>query len=747
MNRSMPIGTSSSAPGASTARTRLLLVEDMPTDAELQLRALQIAGLLIEHHRVDTETSFRSALAEFDPDVIVSDYAMPQFSGMEALAIARQLCPDTPFIFVSGTMGEDYAIGALKNGASDYVIKQNLQRLPAAVERAIADVAQRARIARLSRIRDVLSEVNATLLRVRDEQRLFTEACRIAVDVGRFHSAWVGLLDPAAADLREVASAGVAVDAAVRRATGELISQSIFKCNVGVWNDVAANAEPPVRGPLLRAGVASTACFLLLVEGAVVGMLVLGSNEKSFFDPQEIQLLGEVAGNIGFALELISKNAAMHYLAHYDALTGLPNRVLFQKSLGRVLEKAAITGAKLAFLMIDLERFKIINDTLGRPAGDELLREVGERLSRLSPARDLTMRVGADRFGIILAGADPLHTARSQVPDLLKAPFIVGSRQLHVSAKVGVALYPEDGADADTLLLNAEAALKQAKQSGEACLFYSRQLNAHVKRQLDLENKLHQALECDQFILHYQPKVDLLTRRVVGLEALIRWHDPDTGLVPPDHFIPLLEETGLILKVGAWAMEEAARTCIQLSRQGLKVPRIAVNVSAVQLRDAGWVESVRRAVGMFQGGECGLDLELTESLVMHDVEAVVAKLGDIRKLGVGIAIDDFGMGFSSLSYLSRLPLDALKIDRSFIVGITDDPDKTTLVTALISLAHALRLKVIAEGVEHEAEAQLLRLLRCDQIQGWLVGRAVPRSELGALLEPASSHVEASTDNR
>lgn len=743
----MPMETSTSAPAAGPARTRLLLVEDVPTDAELQLRALQGGGLLIEHRRVDTEAAFRSALAEFDPDVIISDYAMPQFSGMEALAIARELCPDTPFIFVSGTMGEDYAIGALKNGASDYVVKQNLRRLPAAVERALADVAQRTRITRLSRIRDVLSEVNATLLRARDKQYLSAEACRIAVQVGQFHAAWVGLVAAAGADLRPVATAGAAVDDAIRQATGELVCRSVSEWEVGVWNDVATEAEAAARDPLLRAGVASTACFPLLVNGGIVGVMVLGSIEKSFFDPEEIRLLGEVAGNMGFALELISKDAAMHYLAHYDALTGLPNRTLFQESLGRALVKAASSGAKTAYLMLDLERFKIINDTLGRQAGDELLRQVGERLARLSPTRDLTMRVGADRFGVILAGVDALHTLCGQVTELLKAPFMVASRELHVSAKAGVALYPEDGADADTLFLNAEAALKKAKLSGETCVFYSPQINAHVKHQLELENKLHEALSRDQFVLHYQPKVDLLTRRIVGFEALIRWQDPDTGLVPPEQFIALLEETGLILTVGAWAMEEAARTFIHLRAEGFTPPPIAVNVSAVQLRDPGWMDSVRRAVGLFGGGECGLDLELTESLVMHDVDAVIAKLGEIRKLGVGIAIDDFGMGFSSLSYLSRLPLDTLKIDRSFIVGMTDDPDKTTLVAALISLAHALRLKVVAEGVEHEAQAQLLRLLRCDQLQGWLVSKAVPRSELGTLLAPPSSHVKASTDNR
>jgi PAS domain S-box-containing protein/diguanylate cyclase (GGDEF)-like protein len=604
---------------------------------------------------------------------------------------------------------------------------------------------QRDRLARLSRIREVLSEVNSALLRVRERQPLFEEACRIAVEVGGFQCAWAGVLDQETLDVSAVASAGNAHALAPLRnalisgrddeGSGQgIVGRAIRTGRVAAWNDVGSDPHVRFRQEFLDSGSLSKAAFPLMAEGEVIGVLTLTSSEKGFFDQDEVRLLREVSHNLGFALELIDKQEKVNYLANYDVITGLQNRSLFQDRLSQAME-----GGPVSLMVFDIERFKVINDTLGRHAGDDLLRAVARRLRGLSLDASRLARLGADRFGVMIPavaddGSDGMLRLRQGATRFLDEPFVVGGQELRISAKAGIALSPADGSDADTLFQNAEAALKQAKESGDDFRFYAPHINARIAGQLDLENRLRKAIEQQQFVLYYQPKVDLETRRLVGVEALVRWNDPERGLVAPGTFIPILERTGLILPVGQWAMEEAARTYRGWRERGLNPLRIAVNVSPIQLRRDDWVDGVKRAVALCGPGECGLDLEITESLLMEDVEVVIAKLEVIRAMGVRIFIDDFGTGYSSLSYISRLPVDALKIDRSFVSAMTTASDSASLVAAIIMIAHSLRLKVIAEGVETEKQAQMLRMLLCDQVQGWLTGKPVPADQIEALPE-------------
>jgi diguanylate cyclase (GGDEF)-like protein len=376
---------------------------------------------------------------------------------------------------------------------------------------------------------------------------------------------------------------------------------------------------------------------------------------------------------------------------------------------------------------LDLARFSILNNTLGEHVGDEVLRRVAARL-RDSVSESRIARVAGDRFALCFPMLDDLRPVTDIVTDegirLLELPFAVGDRELHVAARAGCAVFPNDGSDAESLFQNAEAALLGAKSAGTSYRFYAPELNARFASQLDLEARLQRAIEERQFVLYYQPKVDVSTHEVVGFEALIRWNDPERGLVAPGSFIPLLEQTGVIIPVGRWALTEAARQYEEWRAEGLRVPRIAVNLSTVQLRSDRVVDDVKAAVEMFSH-ECGLDVEVTESMLMENFDTAIAKLTSIRDLGVNLSLDDFGTGYSSLAYIHRLPLNALKIDRSFIVGMTDDPNKTSIVSTIISLGMALRLKIIAEGVEHEEEARLLQLLRCDMIQGYLFGKPEP----------------------
>jgi diguanylate cyclase (GGDEF)-like protein len=428
-------------------------------------------------------------------------------------------------------------------------------------------------------------------------------------------------------------------------------------------------------------------------------------------------------------MDHIEKAEKLNYLAYYDALTGLANRTLFLERVAQFMRSAVSGGHKLALFLIDLERFKNINDSLGQAVGDELLRQVAQWLTH-NAAEDVNLlaHVGADHFALVMPvvkqGGNLMRLLDKWMEAFLNHPFRLNDAVYRIAAKVGVALFPDDGADAETLFRNAEAALKKAKASGERYLFYTSKMTAAVAGKLTLENQLRQALDKGEFVLHYQPKVNLASGKMTSAEALIRWNDPRTGLVPPGRFIPVLEETGLIYEVGRWALHQAIADYLRWRAAGLPAVRIAVNVSPLQLRHRGFIAEIEQAIGIDTQAAAGLELEITENLIMEDVKHSIASLQAIRAMGVTIAIDDFGTGFSSLSYLAKLPVDTLKIDRSFVIDMTAGPQGLALVSTIINLAHALKLKVVAEGVETEEQARLLRLLNCDEMQGFLFGKPV-----------------------
>jgi diguanylate cyclase (GGDEF)-like protein len=489
-----------------------------------------------------------------------------------------------------------------------------------------------------------------------------------------------------------------------------------------------------MRAELAALGINSLAVMPIMVGGEASGVLALYASEAGVFDEAEMRLLVELAGDVGFAIDYIEKEERVRYLAYYDSLTGLANRALFLERLGERLATAARDGRKLALLLINIDRFKTINDTLGRPAGDVVLKEFARRLQAAAGDASLVARVSGDHFAVMLPDVKSEESLRRRLDKgdaRVKAePLAVAGQELRLATRSGVALFPRDATDAESLYRNAEAALKVA-HTGETYLFYRQEMTKRIAGKLTLENRLRTALEKSQFVLHYQPKLELATRRIVGAEALIRWASPE-GLVPPAQFIPLLEETGLIVPVGAWAIEQALADLRRWNGAGLPAPRIAVNVSAVQLRQPDFVARMKEALG----ADPGIDVEITESLLMEDLDANVKKLQAVRALGVGITLDDFGTGYSSLSYLARLPVQSVKVDRSFIASMAENPDAMTLVTTIVSLARSLRLKVIAEGVETPMQESLLRAVRCDEAQGFLYARPMPASELEARLPAA-----------
>ncbi|MEO8144102.1 MAG: EAL domain-containing protein [Betaproteobacteria bacterium] len=608
------------------------------------------------------------------------------------------------------------------------------------------------RIRRLNRVYAVLSGINALIVRAGNRDELFREACKVAVEAGGFGIAWIGMIDLATKQFRSLAWHGIGsehasrlvIDVAKGPSPGEPITaQAIWDKRPAVSNDIEHDPRIHLREAMLADGLHAMIVLPLLLSGEAVGTLTLAASEVGFFDDAEIKLLLELAGDISFALDHIEKSERVDYLAFYDQLTGLANRTLFLERLTQSVHAAGQGQTKLAVAILDIERMRAINESLGRQAGDAVLKTFTELLTVAAGGAKVG-RIAANQFAVMLAPVKGRSEAGRLAEGLLRkcagAPFSVEGTELRIAARAGIAQFPADGGDAETLLKHAEGALRKSKQTGERIAFYVPNRIDRTSDTLKLENKLRRALEKEEFVLHYQPKIDLETRKILGVEALIRWQSPELGMVPPMKFIPLMEETGMILEAGAWALSKAVADHSRWTGMGLMAPRVAVNVSAIQLRNRNFLKTIEEAVK--RGADpTGLDIEITESLIMEDVEGTIRKLAALRSLGMSIAIDDFGTGYSSLAYLAKLPVQALKIDRSFIIGMLKDADTMTLISTMISLAHSLRLTVVAEGVELEEQAKMLRLLRCDEMQGYLFSKPLPFDALTELLKKTSGQTK------
>jgi diguanylate cyclase (GGDEF)-like protein/PAS domain S-box-containing protein len=609
------------------------------------------------------------------------------------------------------------------------------------LQASVRDISERKaaerRVAYLSRVRAVLSGINTLIARVRDRAELYREACRIAVEHGGFRMSWIGMVGNAM-QIVPVASAGANEEiltaikgllSSSEDVPNTMSAQAIREKKAVVSDDVLSDPRAPLGKQHAKSGIRSLALLPLIVSDEAIGVLALYASEAGFFQEEEMQLLTELAGDIAFAIDHIEKQERLNYLAYYDVLTGLANRTLFLERVAQHMHRAVSGGHKLAIALIDLERFKNINDSLGRSSGDALLRQVADWLTGITGDANLLARIDADHFAGVLPQVNhDGHLARlleKTMEAFLEHPFPLNNAEFRIAAKAGVAIFPDDGEDADTLFRNAEAALKKAKASGDRFLFYTQEMTEDVAVKLTLENQLRRAIDNEEFVLHYQPKVNFVSGKVTSAEALIRWNDPRTGLVPPGMFIPILEETGMIYEVGRWAMRKAVEDSLRWRAAGLSAVRIAVNVSPLQLRNLNFIDEIKQVIALDAHAAAGLELEITESVIMNDIKHNITTLQAIRALGITIAIDDFGTGFSSLSYLAKLPMDTLKIDRSFVIDMTAGPEGLALVSTIISLAHSLNLKVVAEGVETEEQSHLLRLLKCDEMQGYLFSKPVP----------------------
>ncbi len=711
---------------------RVLFVEDVETDAELAMRRLRQEGIDCVCTRVETEEQFGAALRERTFDIILSDFSLPQFDGMSALRIASLEHPEIPFIFVSGTLGEERAIEALRCGAIDYVLKSNLKRLVPAVSRALREAEQRRerqaqenRIARLTRILAMLSGINTAVVRIRERRELLKEACRIAVTIGYYETALVSFVEPGTGSARPFTWAG-------RDSDG--LGTLVFPIGQSLEEDASLTSRVLRTGETGR--VESVVALPLKVDGTTVGAITLTAHDVNAISDEEIGLLNEVAANLSFALQYLEKEDTVQFLSYFDSLTGLAKRMLFCERLAGRLIARQMEDPQPAVAVIDVEHLGIINDSYGRHAGDQLLQRVADRLKGRFDTESLAY-LGAGCFAMIGANAgaqeESLRELQQHILATFAKPFRIGGHDLPVTVKSGLACRDGGALDADALVQNAEAGLRQAKAAGEQYHHHRMDLSSKLAARLSLEHRLRGALDNGRYVLYYQPKIAVATGRMMGAEALLRWNDPERGIISPGEFLPILESTGMIVGVGEWALRHAAEDCRRWKAAGFAPLHIAVNCSPLQLRRPGFTEQVLKILDDLTGDGWGLDLEITESMLIDPGSDEVLKLRTLRSAGVRVAIDDFGTGYSSLSRLSDLPVDTLKIDRSFIDGLPGDTASARLVPTVISLARAFDLVTVAEGVETSAQFNFLERAGCTQSQGYLHAPPMPAHALEMLL--------------
>ncbi len=554
---------------------RLLMIEDNPDDEALVIRSIRKGGFDVEHLRVENREQLLEALRQQDWDIVLSDYQMPEFNGLNALRTVKERAPDLPFIIVSGTIGEELAVEAMRSGAQDYLMKDNLARLVPAIRRELNDA---------------------------DERR----ALRLA---------------------RET----------------------------------------------------------------------------------------------------------LRHQAYHDILTGLPNRWLLRDRLEQVFAFARRQDTRPTVMFLDLDRFKNLNDTLGHLHGDQLLRAVADRLRTIISEQDTLARLGGDDFVLLFSDLPDRDAALAQarrIQEQFSQPFRLDGKEVYLDASIGIARYPENGTEPDILIKHAESAMYYAKdRGGNSIQFSSEEIQAATANRFTIENDLRCAIRNEQLQVYYQPQFDLHTGKVTGIEALVRWPHPDEGMIAPDRFIPIAEESGLILKLGKWVLRQAIADARRLQAAGCLPRRLAVNLSARQLYHQDTLSVLQDLLTDEPLRDRFLEIEITESGIMQNPEQAVANLTALRDLGVSVAIDDFGTGYSSLAYLKRFPIDILKIDRSFVRDLALDQDDEAIIRTIIAMAETLNMQVIAEGIETREQLERLERLGCQEGQGYFFARPMPCADL------------------
>lgn len=520
---------------------------------------------------------------------------------------------------------------------------------------------------------------------------------------------------------------------------GEGVVRRTFNSGNSVWIADVVKVKGLVRRAAMvkKAGLHGAMGVPLKFGSDVLGVMEFFNKDICDPDDMLLQTALSIGNQIGQYMVRQAAEEAVKRVALHDALTGLPNRTMFNQRLSHAIDQSDRYGRRLAVLFIDLDRFKVINDTLGHDSGDELLREAAKRFSNALRSSDTVARLGGDEFVVLIEDVpDPLYVGSlaQKLITVLHAGFMLSGKEYHISASIGVSTYPDDASDMQTLLKNADIAMYRAKEQGRNMFqFYAAQMNVHSVERLALESGLRRAMERDELVLHYQPMIDMRSGEITAMEALVRWQHPEKGLIPPDTFIQIAEETGLIVPIGEWVLKTACETQSAWEKASGRPIRMAVNLSPRQFVIGDLLKTVARTIHQSGCRADHLELEITESLMMHNRERAEALMSQLKALGVSVAVDDFGTGYSSLAYIKRFPIDSLKIDRSFITDIPADQDNAAITQAIIAMAHNLKLRVIAEGVETLEQFNFLRDHDCDEMQGYYFSRPLTREQATAML--------------
>jgi len=684
---------------------RILVLDDSATDAELMERELRKSDIRFNAMRVGTRASYVSALEEFSPDIILSDNALPAFDALSAMDLARSACPGSDFIVVSGTMGEELAIATLKSGATDYVLKQRLERLGPVVRRTLME---------------------------REDRRAARQAEREALEANeRFRRAF------------EAAPTGMALV----RPDGRLLQVNAALCELlgRSERDLLASTMASITYPADRTVSATRRDRML------AGDTRAHRDEKRLLHADGhsvwvIESVSSLAGADSQPMYFIAQyqditaakeaEARLVHQALHDPLTGLPNRRLITDRLVHALANSSRRYSLVAVLFLDLDQFKVINDSLGHDAGDELIAAVAERLRGVLREGDTAGRFGGDEFVLVCedqVAEDGAIGLADRVATVLTRPFVVRDREVTLTVSIGISLGAGAEVTAEDLLRDADAAMYRAKDGGRARYeVFDQAMRRRVTERLETEAALRRALERDEFRVYYQPQINVVTGELVGFEALLRWEHPERGVVLPGEFMPVAESTGLIVGIGAWVLEEACREAAAWSTTHPGVA-LAVNISARQLADPRLVDTVARVLARTSLDPRTLCLEITESALITGPEMGADTLDALRKSGVQVGIDDFGTGYASLSYLTDFRPDSLKVDKTFVARLESHSESRSIVGAVIRLAHDLGLTAIAEGVETVEQLAIIRNMGCDQVQGHLFAPAQPPEEALRLL--------------
>lgn len=689
----------------------LLLVEDNHGDARLlreMLNERSLNGTEVSH--VTTMTDAESHLGKHAVDIIVLDLGLPDAQGLEAIQRAYAAAPSIPLVVLTGLDDESLAAQALQEGAQDYLIKGQIDP------------------------RGLLRSLRYAIERKTMEEALFAEKERAQVTLNSIGDAVV---------CTNISGNITFLNPVAETMTGWLLTEAAGRPIAEVFRTLSATSTEPTETTAelailqIRSAHLPPSCIMIRRDGLEIP---IEDTIAAIHDRQ-----GKTIGAVIVFRDVSVARAMAREITHsaeHDYLTGLPNGMLLNDRISQAIAAARRDTKQVAVLFLDIDGFKYINDSLGHPIGDKLLQSISIRLADSVRGADTVSRQGGDEFVILLPDLQQPQDVVVMAGRLLRAvaePHLIDHHELHVTGSLGVSVFPDDGADPETLIKNADTAMYQAKENGRHCFqFFKPDMNARAVERQSIEVFLRRALERQEFVLHYQPRINLETGAIIGAEALIRWTHPNRGPISPAQFIPIAEDCGLILPIGRWVIRHATEQAQAWVDAGLRPTTMAVNVSAIEFREPDFLKSLFAIVEASRLTPGSLELELTESALMKRVASTALILQTLRESGVRIAIDDFGTGYSSLSYLRKFPIDTLKIDQSFVGQIASETDAAAIVTAVISMAQSLRLRVVAEGVETYESLAFLHEHRCNEAQGYFFSPAVPAEQFAKLLQTGIS---------